>query len=55
MSALSEELRLKFNVSMTALGGIFARQVIRLIDNIYSQTMRIYISGERQLTRILTY
>lgn len=26
-------------------GGIFASQVIRLIDNIYSQTMRIYICG----------
>jgi hypothetical protein len=27
-------------------GGIFASQVIRLIGNIYSQTMRIYIYGE---------
>ena len=26
-------------------GGIFASQVIRLIGNIYSQTMRIYICG----------
>lgn len=31
-------------------GGIFASQVIRLIGNIYSQTMRIYICGERPLS-----
>jgi hypothetical protein len=31
-------------------GGIFASQVIRLIGNVYSETMRIYISGKRQLT-----
>ena len=31
-------------------GGIFASQVIRLIGNIHSQKMRIYISGERPLS-----
>ena len=31
-------------------GGIFASQVIRLISNVYSETMRIYISWKRQLT-----
>jgi len=31
-------------------GGIFASQVIRLIGNIYSQTMHIYIYGERPLS-----
>jgi hypothetical protein len=32
------------------LGGIFASQVIRLIGNIYSQTMHIYICGKRLLS-----
>jgi hypothetical protein len=31
-------------------GGIFASQVIRLIGNIYSQTMCIYITEERPLS-----
>ena len=31
-------------------GGIFASQVIQLIGNIYSQTMRIYICGGRPLS-----
>jgi hypothetical protein len=31
-------------------GGIFASKIIRLIGNIYSQTMRIYICGERPLS-----
>jgi hypothetical protein len=30
--------------------GIFASQVIRLIGNVYSQTMRVYICGERRLS-----
>ncbi|MBA6338169.1 hypothetical protein H4J57_13270 [Colwellia sp. BRX8-7] len=32
--------------SIEGSGGIYASQVIRLIGNIYSQTMRIYICGE---------
>mgnify|MGYP003111418839 CR=1 FL=1 len=35
---------------MTPVVAFFASQVIRLIGNIYSQTMRIYIFGERQLS-----
>ena len=31
-------------------GGIVTSQVIRLIGNIYSQTMRIYICGERPVS-----
>ena len=34
---------------MEYIGGIFASQVIRLIDNIYRQTMHIYICGELPL------
>ena len=35
---------------MTPVGGIFASQVIRLIGNIYSQTIHFYICGERPLS-----
>jgi len=37
---------------MTVYGGIFASHAIRLIGNIYSQTMHIYICVER-LYRII--
>jgi hypothetical protein len=32
--------------SSDGFGGIFASQVIRLIGNIYSQTIHVYICGE---------
>jgi hypothetical protein len=40
----------KKHLSSICFGGIFASQVIRLIGNIYSQTIHIYICEERPVS-----
>lgn len=40
----------QFNLMTGGNGGIFASQVIRLMGDVYSQIMRIYICEERPLS-----